>query len=348
MPATNKKGHVKSLSYIRIIVESLRKTVNIAGVIIIMGFNLKKILLALLFSTSEALSIKDVQGVISRYHSELESMRKKNSAEQDAKNDSRESPDDAPESQNEIAKQSEIDDIMSQVPTLLTATQIREAMEEIAGELEESGSVCRLFQSASGFKLVLAKEYSDWVRLLRNDPRPQKLSRAALETLAIVAYRQPVTRAEIEAIRGVNADSAITRLSERELIFISGRADLPGRPIQYSTTQNFLDFAGINSIDELPVSDVLSPGQISEWIKRASNPENINDSDVGLPKSSSNSELNLNLDGENLAKDDVLREDYVENPNSFPSSGAETAGSIEEFELSRDNQSGNDTNKAEI
>ena len=110
----------------------------------------------------------------------------------------------------------------------------------------------------------------------------------------------------------------------------------------------FLDFAGINSIDELPVSDVLSPGQISEWIKRASNPENINDSDVGLPKSSSNSELNLNLDGENLAKDDVLREDYVENPNSFPSSGAETAGSIEEFELSRDNQSGNDTNKAEI
>ena len=175
-----------------------------------------------------------------------------------------------------------IEDIIAQVPTLLTATQIREAMEEIANELEESDEVFRLVQSSSGFKLVISKEYSEWVRLLRNDPRPQKLSRAALETLAIVAYRQPVTRAEIEAIRGVSADSAITRLSEKDLIFISGRADLPGRPIQYSTTQNFLDFAGVNSIDDLPSSDVLSPGQISEWIKRASAPA-PKDADVGLP-----------------------------------------------------------------
>ncbi len=244
-----------------------------------MGFNLKKILRALLFSTSDPLTIKDIQAVVTRYHSELENS-KKNVREDDALSqlESREDSGDF-----NMETQTEIEDIISQVPTLLTATQIREAMEEIAGELEENGDVCRLLQSASGFKLAISKDYADWVRLLRNDPRPQKLTRAALETLAIIAYRQPVTRAEIEAIRGVNADSAISRLTEKELIFISGRAELPGRPIQFSTTSNFLDYIGINSLEELPASDVLSPNQISEWIRRASSPTEIKEKDVGLP-----------------------------------------------------------------
>jgi len=263
-----------------------------------MGFNLKKILTALLFSTSEPLSIKDVQAVISRYHAEQEALKKKlASAKEEADDPIATSLAEAlpqEDSKDEAAEQAEIDDIMTQVPTLLTATQIREAMDEIAGELETNASVYRLLQSSSGFKLAISKDYAEWVRLLRNDPRPQRLTRAALETLTIIAYRQPVTRAEIEAIRGVNADSAITRLTERELIFISGRADLPGRPIQYSTTQNFLDFAGINSLDELPASDVLSPSQISEWIKRASNPENIGDKEVGLPPEQET--LNFNQD----------------------------------------------------
>lgn len=202
--------------------------------------------MALMFSTSEPLSIKDIQAVITRYHAE---------------NDARAT---APKGGDEDADgpdggQSVIEDIFAQVPTLLTATQIREAMEEISAELEESGAVYSLLQSSSGFKLAISKDYAEWVRLLRNDPRPQRLSRAALETLAIIAYRQPVTRAEIEAIRGVNADGAIGRLTEKELIYISGRADLPGRPLQYATTQNFLDYAGISSLEELPASDVLSP-----------------------------------------------------------------------------------------
>ncbi len=240
-----------------------------------MNFNLKKILKSLMFSTNEPLSIKDIQAVVSRYHAQKD---------KDAAADRPSAPDEI----REVVADDEqgiIEDIIAQVPTLLTATQIREAMEEIASELDEAGEVFRLVQSSSGFKLVISKEYAEWVRLLRNDPRPQKLSRAALETLAIVAYRQPVTRAEIEAIRGVGSDSAITRLSERDLIFTSGRADLPGRPIQYSTTQNFLDFIGVNSIEELPSSDVLSAGQISEWIKRASAPA-PKDGDVGLASES--------------------------------------------------------------
>lgn len=281
-----------------------------------MGFNLKKILRALLFSTSDPLTIKDIQAVITRYHSELENAKKalaKNAEQNDSMIQMPPEPQlDEPRGENP-AEQTEIEDIMSQVPTLLTATQIREAMEEIAGELEENGDVCRLLQSSSGFKLAISKDYADWVRLLRNDPRPQKLTRAALETLAIIAYRQPVTRAEIEAIRGVNADSAITRLTEKELIFISGRADLPGRPVQFSTTSNFLDFIGVNSIEELPASDVLSPNQISEWIRRASSPQEIKEKDVGLPDNDAeHNTREVVIDSENSVQEELNISNGVE------------------------------------
>ena len=281
-----------------------------------MGFNLKKILRALLFSTSDPLTIKDIQAVITRYHSELENAKKalaKNAEQNDSMIQMPPEPQlDEPRGENP-AEQTEIEDIMSQVPTLLTATQICEAMEEIAGELEENGDVCRLLQSSSGFKLAISKDYADWVRLLRNDPRPQKLTRAALETLAIIAYRQPVTRAEIEAIRGVNADSAITRLTEKELIFISGRADLPGRPVQFSTTSNFLDFIGVNSIEELPASDVLSPNQISEWIRRASSPQEIKEKDVGLPDNDAeHNTREVVIDSENSVQEELNISNGVE------------------------------------
>ena len=253
-----------------------------------MSFNLKKILKSLLFSTSQPLSIKDIQAVVARFHDEASAAEKAAAGQQQV-------PDVLPDEEQTV-----IEDIIAQVPTLLTATQIREAMDAIAAELDEAGEVFRLVQSSSGFKFVISKEYSNWVRLLRNDPRPQKLSRAAMETLAIIAYRQPVTRAEIEAIRGVGADSAITRLAGKDLIYVSGRADLPGRPIQYSTTQNFLDYAGVNSLDELPASDVLSPGQISEWIRRASAPA-PRDGDVGLPSEdvSEDGKQSVSLGGSN-------------------------------------------------
>lgn len=242
-----------------------------------MDFDLKKFLKSLLFSTSDALSIKDIQAVVLRYHREMNALASKRSKDRgaDAADVSQVSGEDAIPPPDGGA--------MSRVPTIITATQIREAMDEIAMELEDSGEVFRLLQSSSGYKFAISRDYAEWVRLLRNDSRPQRLSRSALETLSIVAYRQPVTRAEIEAIRGVGSDGPISRLMERELVYVSGRADLPGRPLQYSTTQNFLDFAGLNSIDELPSSDILSPGQISEWIRETSNRPEIKDGDVGLP-----------------------------------------------------------------
>jgi segregation and condensation protein B len=141
-------------------------------------------------------------------------------------------------------------------------------------------------QGPTGFRLVVAPEYGEWVRLLRDAPKPLRLSQASLETLALVAYRQPVTRAEIEAVRGVATDSALNRLLELELVYVSGRAELPGRPIQYATTVKFLEFCGIRSLEELPATDVLTPAQLNEWIRRATEPqaqpELLSDADMGL------------------------------------------------------------------
>ena len=123
------------------------------------------------------------------------------------------------------------------------------------------------------------------MRILRDDPPPVKLSQSSLETLAIVAYRQPVTRGEIETIRGVSAEAGLNKLLERELIYIVGRADLPGRPIQYGTTDQFLEFVGIKSLDELPASDVLSNRQIDDWLQAAATnaAKPPADAEMGLP-----------------------------------------------------------------
>ena len=121
-----------------------------------------------------------------------------------------------------------------------------------------------------------------------------KLSPAALETMSIVAYRQPVTRAEMEAIRGVSVDGPLNRLIELELVLVTGRAELPGRPIQYGTTEKFLEFTGIKELDELPASDVLSNHQIDDWMRRSEEPEeSITDEDMGLAKERNPDELPL-------------------------------------------------------
>lgn len=238
-------------------------------------FNLKKIIKALLLSTSEAVSIKDIQKVVQRYHAQA--------ASESAEERSNAAPGAEPIALDSQPVQEVIQDIIDQVPTLLTATQIREAVDALEAEMREANDASRILQGPEGFRLLISPVYADWVRLLRGEPRPQRLSPAALETLSIVAYRQPVTRPEMEAIRGVSVDSALNRLMELELVAVTGRADLPGRPIQYGTTDRFLDFTGLRTLGELPASDVLSPAQISEWITRATTPLNIGDVEVGLP-----------------------------------------------------------------
>jgi len=237
-----------------------------------MAFHLPSVLKALLFSSGQPLSIKDIQSVFARYHEQ-----------QDPAVDPEESSATADTPEGEEPAEEIPTPAKTETPRLVTAAQIREAMEALSRELEAAGDVYLLDEGAKGYRIMTHPTYAAWIRALRDEPPPARLSPAALETLAVVAYRQPVTRSEIEAVRGVSADAGLNKLLERELIYITGRAELPGRPLQYSTTDKFLEFVGVKSLVELPASDVLSPRQIDEWLHNAMNPTTPGDAEMGLP-----------------------------------------------------------------
>jgi segregation and condensation protein B len=233
-----------------------------------MAFNLKKVLKALLFSSSQPLATKDIQAAFERFH--------RQSAPAEAPEGAAAEPAETP------AEPADSPDLYEEVPALVTATQIRDAMAEIAAEIAAADDGLTLVDGASGYRLATQPRFARWIRILREEPPPVKLSQSSLETLAVVAYRQPVTRAEIELVRGVSADAGLAKLLERELITIVGRAELPGRPIQYGTTDRFLEFVGVKSIEELPASDVLSNRQIDDWMRGGPAGHTPNDADMGL------------------------------------------------------------------
>ncbi len=130
-------------------------------------------------------------------------------------------------------------------------TKIRSALDDLIKEYEEHG--VELKEVASGFRIQVCNEYAEWVNRLY-DERPPRYSRALLETLAIIAYRQPLTRAEIEDIRGVSVSSTITKtLQEREWIKVVGHRDVPGKPELLATTKEFLDYFNLKKLSDLPL-----------------------------------------------------------------------------------------------
>lgn len=122
---------------------------------------------------------------------------------------------------------------------------------------EEQNRSFTLLERPQGWKIGTKSEFSEWAHLLYPDKKTDKLSAPALETLAIIAYRQPVTKAGIEVIRGVSVDGVLNKLIDRDLVQIGGRSDLPGRPMLYETTESFFDYFGISSVEELPNSQEL-------------------------------------------------------------------------------------------
>ena len=247
-----------------------------------MAFDLKRVLKVMLFASNGPLAVKDIQTALARFHEQAESLPFGEDAARS--DDAAGAPDPAtsPELESALPLPAEDDEFYRDVPSLVTIAQIREAMDLVATELKASDSEILLVEGHSGWRLVTQPKFARWVRLLRNEPPPVRLSPSSLETLAVIAYRQPVTRAEIEQIRGVSAEAGLTKLLERDLIYVVGRADLPGRPIQYGTTDAFLEFVGIKSIDELPASDVLSPRQIDTWLQSSNQPRAASDADMGL------------------------------------------------------------------
>ncbi len=133
-----------------------------------------------------------------------------------------------------------------------TEAEIAAALEQLKIEYVQEQHAFEIAEKAEGWQLVTDPAFVRWVRQLFPAPKPARLTAPALETLAIIAYRQPITRADVEAVRGVNIDGVLQTLMERGLVKIAGRAEIPGRPLLYETTQFFLDHFGLRTLDELP------------------------------------------------------------------------------------------------
>jgi len=143
---------------------------------------------------------------------------------------------------------------------------VHDALEELRAALDADGRGIRLAETGGGFQLRSAAECAPWVRRFFAE-KPPRLSRAVLETLAIVAYRQPATRGEVEAVRGVNCDAVLGALLTRGLIQVVGRRQSPGRPVEYGTTGNFLELFSLRDLTELP--ELPEPAALARLIEEA-------------------------------------------------------------------------------
>ncbi len=130
--------------------------------------------------------------------------------------------------------------------------EVAQALGRLREALERGGRGLQLIEVAGGYRLATKAEYAPWIRRLEKSKTAPKLSRSALEALAIIAYKQPIVRAEIEEIRGVETSGVLRTLLERKLVRIVGRKDVPGRPIMYGTTKFFLEHFGLRDLSELP------------------------------------------------------------------------------------------------
>jgi segregation and condensation protein B len=184
-----------------------------------------RIVEALLFATQEPLSVADMGKAIRETARESKEEAKENNTE----------PDEA-----KAAMESATDE------------QIRAALDELVAHYEADGRSFTIVERTAGWRLCARGEFGVWCRALYPGRKPSRLSGPALETLAIIAYRQPITKSAIEAVRGVSVDAMVQQLLDRNLLKIDGRAELPGRPLLYSTTDLFLDHFGIRHLDDLP------------------------------------------------------------------------------------------------
>jgi segregation and condensation protein B len=151
----------------------------------------------------------------------------------------------------------------------IASAEVLSAIEQLNAAYQQSGRSFSLVERGKGWKFYTAAHYGDFVRQLFPGRKPERLSGPAMETLAIVAYRQPITKAAIEAVRGVSCDGMLQKLLDRDLIRIGGRADLPGRPLLYETTELFYEHFGIRSIDDLPNSAELRKVKLPEPVSES-------------------------------------------------------------------------------
>lgn len=221
-----------------------------------------------------------------------------------------------------------------------TRDEIRQALHEMADDYETRGY--ELKQVASGFRLQVRQEYSTWVGRLWEE-RPARYTRALLETMALIAYRQPITRGEIEEVRGVSVSSNIIKtLLERDWIKVLGHKDVPGKPTLYGTTKEFLDYFNLKTLDQLPTLaeikdlDSIHPELgLDEDLADESADENPDTENVLPADVSSEDDVNEN-NGESLAEEVALDQD-----DSVADSAVDDVADVDETEevLSEDTSS---------
>ena len=151
---------------------------------------------------------------------------------------------------------------LAEIVPALEASDVAGLVAEISRDYEAAGRALEIWEVAGGYQLRTHASVAPYLRLLHRE-RALRLTRAALETMAIVAYRQPVTRAEVEHVRGVEAGPVLKSLVDRKLVRIAGHREVPGRPLVYATTKRFLEVFGIGKLDDLPtlreVEELLPP-----------------------------------------------------------------------------------------
>jgi segregation and condensation protein B len=148
---------------------------------------------------------------------------------------------------------------LAELLDLASTKPVRRGIKDLNKQYETAGRTFRIEQVAGGFQILTLPEFGEHLKKLHQKEADARLTKAALETLAIIAYKQPILRADVEAIRGVACGETIRSLMEKRLVKIAGRAEEPGRPILYGTTKRFLELFGLNTLRDLPQPDALKP-----------------------------------------------------------------------------------------
>ncbi len=186
-----------------------------------------------------------------------------------------------------------------------TLEQVEAAIEGIKEKYNTEFYAFELRQIGGGWQFLTKPAYHKTVALLNGDRFMKRLSAASMETLAIIAYKQPITKSEIESIRGVNCDYAVQKLLEKDLIIISGRnEDAVGKPLLYSTSKSFMDYFGINSSEELPkINEVLMEELVKATIVNPEADSEVVDADEADSSTNENIEITEQADSEDSAED---------------------------------------------
>ena len=234
----------------------------------------------------------------------------------------------------------EIKEILTSFHLEMELEEIEEIINLLNEEYEKNDNAFRIINVAGGYLFSTRKEFAQYVGKLYAEIQKKRLSQSAIETLAIISYRQPVTRSEIEFIRGVNVDYIVNSLLERDLIKIIGRENTTGRPILYGTTQKFLKVLGISSLEDLPklkeINEILKTEKL----------EGITETDIDLFNSVNNPEIFNPNEEENIKLPDDTNETNTDNNSHDNSSGLPKYKEIQSTNIKEDSIKDNeDDNK---